>query len=206
MKGPIRMLALLLPLLLAGCRAERYYGPYLLQVPGPVQQASVAHSFFLPLDQSAREQKQLLEQCLADGGEDCACRFPVLRVRDFQLQVDYSVKNSAAEQAAVMVWLGRRVGDQQLPPQQVAGMPDVELLVEHHHNLSAGETVLLGFASDEIETAEVRLAGSLYPACQQDRLDLPGLQSLLLGLTLESDNAGPVEAVFTVLVEAGEWP
>ncbi|RLB57012.1 MAG: hypothetical protein DRI34_08275 [Deltaproteobacteria bacterium] len=197
---------LLLPLLLAGCRAERYYGPYLLQVPGPLQQDSVAHSFLLPLDQSAIDEQQQLEQCLADGGEDCNCRFPVLRVGDFSLQVDYTLGNTGSSEAAVMIWLGRRVSDQEIPPQQVAGMADVELLAEHHHHLLAGASVRMGFASEDIERAEVEIATALHPQCQQDSTALPGLQGLLLGLTLESGRPGPVEAVFSVLVDAGGWP
>ncbi len=203
--GRVVLVVVLPVVLLAGCRYERYYGPFEFELPGNTNLSSTFRTFALPLDSGQLEQLSQLEGCDVSADPQCPCRLPVVTTGQYRTRIDYWVENRGTD-CQLMVWAGARTTASP-PPNEVAGFADVHVLLEHHHRIGSDEQVPGSFLPDDYEQAELRFSRIEYPQCDLPDSDLPAPRRLLVGASLESGADGAdVKLIFSVLLEGGRWP
>jgi len=186
-----------------GCREDRYFGPYELDLPTEIQARATARTFELPLDDRDREELENLERCREEEPEreiPCICDYPVLTVSEQQVRIDYRLTHDSGDVAKVMVWIGRRVGDSEPDPEYFEDLPDVEVLAEHNHQLNAGQVLDDVFLENETHAVDLSLASLLHPACEQEITDLPVPLTIFYGMAFQSDDQASVSANFTIRI------
>jgi hypothetical protein len=196
--------------LLPGCRAERYFGPYSLQVPSSIMEMAAARTFQFPLDDSDLEQADELAACLeAEALEPtretpCICDFPIVTISEQQTRVDYRLSHRRDQAANVLVWVGYEVEAGQVWPDVLPDFPQVEVMGEHHHHVAVGDSVNASFLEDELWDVDRSWASIQHFECEQDTDDLPSATEMLFGLALESEEPTRISVEFTFRVREDE--
>ena len=199
-------------MLLPGCRDERFFGPYSLEVPTSIRELAAGRTFQFPLDDADLEEIDDLAACQAAEAEEptretpCVCDFPVLRVDEQHLRVDYRLTHIREQAANVLVWVGYQVAEDQPPPDILPDLPRIEVLGEHHHHVPAGARVDGSFLEDELDEADRTWAVLQHPDCEQETEALPSAQEILFGLALESEEPTGVSVEFTFRIRQGDQP
>lgn len=208
MRSPTILFLLAALGLVAGCRAEQYFGPYSLTLPSELQEYAVARTFRFPLDQADLDQQIALADCLAnepDREVPCVCDYPVLTVDEQDVRLDYRLTAPSADQPVkAMVWVGRRVGPDEPDPEFFEELPRVEVLAEHHHQVSRLLDVRESFLEDEMRALDLALAIAQNPACDQPAGELPSPESIIYGLAFDQTTTQTVDAEFTFRIEEND--
>ena len=149
-----------------GCRGERYFGPYDLQVPTELKEVAAGHTFVFPLDEDDNNEITELLTCLTDEPDrpvPCICDYPVLTVAEVQ--------------------------PPEPDPDVIPDLPRVEVLAEHHHQMGIGSSVESSFLEDEMTEVDLAYNAAVYPACPGSQNGLPAPLGLTFGLALDSPDA-----------------
>lgn len=188
-------------LVLCGCRAERYYGPFSLDVPGAASEHTVWRTFRLPIDADARardERRARCEQEEPDRAVPCVCDYPTLRVGTYAVRVDYRLLHRRGDTTYATVWLGREV--EPPLPEQLPDAPQVEVLAEHLHRLEALDETSDSFQESEVSDAGLSFSFEEYPDCPGDTAYRPGPTEFWVGLSLPAPDDAELSLDFTVRV------
>ena len=208
MRGFLNLTLALIVSLATGCRDEQYFGPYILSLPTELQEDVVSRTFRFPLDTADRDQQTELADCLAnepDREVPCLCDYPILTVSEQDARLDYRLVTSSTDQPVnVMVWVGREVGPDEVAPEFFFELPQIEVLAEHHHQVTPGREVCESFLEDEMRALDLALAISQNPACCQSPQELPSQATIIYGLAFDEDTAPNVNAEFTFRIEEND--
>ena len=175
-----------------GCRGERYFGPYDLQVPTELEEVAAGRTFVFPLDEDDNNEITELLTCLTDEPDrpvPCICDYPVLTVAEQVARTDYRLAHRAGTPVNVMVWVGREVQPPEPDPDVIPDLPRVEVLAEHHHQMGIGSSVESSFLEDEMTEVDLAYNAAVYPACPGSQNGLPAPLGLTFGLALDSPDA-----------------
>lgn len=193
--------------LVPGCRPERYFGPYRLEVPTEIMERSAARTFELPLDASDKRERDNLVYCLENEPEreiPCRCDFPVLTADEQDVRIDYRLAHTAGAPVNASVWVGREVAADAEPPDLIPDLPRVEVMAIHLHRLQVGERVDDVFSEEELFQADLAFAAEHLDACEPDKPgQAPAPLAWLVGLSLTDDDDGQVWLETTFRVRPG---
>lgn len=179
-------------LLAAGCRGERYFGPYELEVPTELEEVAAGRTFTFPLDEEDETEIDELLDCLAlDPPPDvpCICDYPIVTVGEQVARTDYRLVHHSGTPVNVMVFIGREVQPRESEPEMIPDLPRIEVLAEHHHQMSIGSSVESSFLEDEMTDVDLTYNAAVYPACPGTQNDLPAPLGLTFGLALDTPDA-----------------
>ncbi len=194
-------------LALPGCRPERYFGPYQLQVPTDINERSAARTFELPLDSGDKRERDGLEYCLENEPErevPCRCDYPVLTADEQDLRIDYRLVHSAGAPVNVTVWVGLQVPAGTEQPRMLPDLPRVEVLASHLHRLQPGERTDDVFSEEEMLQADLAFAAERFDACELTRPGrAPAPLAWLVGLSLTEEDDARIELETTFRVRPG---
>lgn len=189
----------------AGCRTERYFGPYQLEVPTELEEAAAGRTFEFPLDEDDNNELTELQACLSDEPDrpvPCICDYPVLSISEQVVRMDYRLTHLGGQPVNVMVWVGREALPREPDPEMIPDLPRVAVLAEHHHQMGTGSGVDSSFLESEMTDAELTWTASVHPGCPGSDNDLPAPLELLFGLALDSpDSTGRVSLAFSLRVK-----
>jgi hypothetical protein len=183
---------ILIGLLLAGCRGERYFGPYDLQVPTELEEVAAGRTFVFPLDEDDNTEIDELLTCLTDEPDrqpPCICDYPILTVGEQVARTDYRLVHHSGTPVNVMVFIGRDVQPRESDPEMVPDLPRIDVLAEHHHQMSIGSSVESSFLEDEMTEVDLAYNAAVYPACPGTQNELPAPLDLTFGLALDTPDA-----------------
>lgn len=186
---------------LPGCRAERYYGPFALEVPGAAREHTVWRTFRLPIDDAARardERRARCEQEEPTRAVPCVCDYPTLRVNSYAVRVDYRLLHRRGATTYATVWLGREV--EPPLPDQLPDAPQVEVLGEHLHRLEALDDTTDSFQESEVADAGLGFSFEEYPDCPGSSVYRPGPTGFWIGLSLPAEDDAELSLDFSVRV------
>jgi hypothetical protein len=178
--------------LLAGCRSERYFGPYELEVPTELEEVAAGRTFEFPLDEEDNTEMTDLQTCLVEEPDrpvPCICDYPVLTVAEQVMRMDYRLTHQGGQPVNVMVWVGREALPREQDPDMIPDLPRVEVLAEHHHQMNIGNSVESSFLESEMTDVDLAWTASVYPGCPGSESGLPAPLQLLFGLALDSEDA-----------------
>jgi len=192
-------------LALAGCRAERYFGPYELQVPTELEEIAAGRTFVFPLDEEDNNEITELLTCLTDEPDrlvPCICDYPVLTVSEQIARMDYRLAHRAGTPVNVMVWVGREALPQEPDPDMIPDLPRVEVLAEHHHQMNIGSSVESSFLESEMTDVDLAYTATVYPGCPGAQNNWPAPVALTFGLALDSEEStSQVSLAFSLRVK-----
>jgi hypothetical protein len=183
---------ILIGMFLVGCRGERYFGPYDLQVPTELEEVAAGRTFTFPLDEDDNTEIDELLACLTDEPDrqpPCICDHPVLTIGEQVVRTDYRLVHHSGTPVNVMVFIGREVQPRESDPEMIPDLPRIEVLAEHHHQMSIGSSVESSFMEDEMTEVDLAYNAAVYPACPGAQNDLPAPLDLTFGLALDNPDA-----------------
>ena len=192
-------------LALTGCRAERYFGPYELQVPTELEEVAAGRTFVFPLDEEDNNEITELLTCLTtepDRLVPCICDYPVLTVSEQVARMDYRLTHPGGQPVNVMVWVGREALPRETDPDMIPDLPRVAVLAEHHHQMNAGSSIDSSFLESEMTDVDLAWTASVYPGCPGSVGGLPAPLELKFGLAIASeDSTNQVSLAFSLRVK-----
>jgi hypothetical protein len=192
---------------LPACTPERYYGPYALEAPSPIEERSASRLFELPLSRQAQgrlEELQACEQLDPPPETPCACRFAPLPTGELALRVDYRLTHLGGPAVSVQIWVGDEVEPGAPAPDLLPDRPRVEVYAYHLRLLQPGQA--LDGSLSEAELDEASLAWSLdhHPECEPGSSGgRPAPRAWLLGLSLPGEEDARVSLELSVRVRGG---
>jgi hypothetical protein len=187
----------------SGCRPERYFGPYRLELPSQLQERSAARTFRLPLNAEDQREQDNLDWCLAnqpDREVPCECDLPVLTVDEQQLRLDYRLVHSGGAAANVSVWVGLEAPAGQPAPALLPDLPRVEVMAIHLHRLLPGQAIDDSFSEEELRQADLAYAAARFELCDLEPGELPAPRHWLVGTSLPGEELAKVVFDFTMRV------
>lgn len=195
-----------LGLVVLGCRPERYFGPYRIELPTELHERSAGRSFLLPLDAGDLREQADLDWCLAhepDRELPCRCDYPVLTVDEQDLRLDYRLENTAGDPVNASVWLGLEVPAGEAAPGLLPDLPRVAVLATHLHRLEPGVARDDSFSEDELHQADLAFAAGRYPECDLEPHELPAPLQWLVGASLAENVESSLTFEFTIRIRPG---
>ncbi len=208
MTRTISLFILVIATMFSGCRNERYFGPFSLEVPTQLKEDASARTFLFPLDEPDRNEIEDLAQCEIDEPErevPCICDYPILTVDEIDIRLDYRLSHQSGESTSVMVWVGREVPAGEPPPEYFPDLPRIEVLAEHHHQVQPAGIISSSFLEDEMIAVKLALATMLHPNCPQEDIGaLPLDLSILYGLSVAVDNAAVIAGEFSFRIQEND--
>jgi hypothetical protein len=192
-------------LALTGCRTERYFGPYQLQVPTELDDVAAGRTFEFPLDEDDNNEAAELQTCLTDEPDreiPCICDYPVLSVGEQSVRMDYRLTHTGGQSVNLMVWVGREALPRESDPEMIPDLPRVAVLAEHHHQLGTGSSIASSFLEDEMTDVDLAWTAWVHPGCPGPKNKLPAPLELIFGLALDSpESTGQVSLAFSLRVK-----
>ncbi len=187
----------------SACDTERYFGPFELNVPTPIQLRTDSRTFELPLDSNDARELDNLNYCQQNEPErelPCRCDYPVLCVDEQRLRLDYHLGNSSQYPVNATVWIGVPVPDQWPSPKQVPDLPRIALLASHTHRVKSGQQTDDTIDEDEMSQAQQLYTEMFFKACESEDSPGPVPLSFVTGLSMDEDDEGMIQMEFTVRV------
>ena len=195
-------------MLAAGCRGERYFGPYDLEVPTELEEVAAGRTFVFPLDEEDNTEITELTDCLAQDPPPevpCICDYPVLTIGEQVMRTDYRLVHHSGTPVNVMVFIGREVQPRESEPEMIPDLPRIEVLAEHHHQMSIGSSVESSFMEEEMTDVDLAYNAAVYPSCPGTRNELPAPLGLTFGLALDTpDAASQVSLEFSLRLKKND--
>jgi hypothetical protein len=205
MIGFYRVVVISCALAITGCRAERYFGPYELQVPTELEEVAAGRTFEFPLDEEDNHEMADLQTCLVDEPDrpvPCICDYPILTVSEQVVRMDYRLTHQGGRPVNVMVWVGRETLPREQDPDMIPDLPRVAVLAEHHHQMDIGSSIDSSFLENEMRDVDRAWTASVYPGCPGFESGLPAPLELIFGLALDSaDSTSQVSLAFSLRVK-----
>jgi hypothetical protein len=205
--APLPCLVLALALLGSACAPERYFGPFQLEVPTPLEERTAARTFEMPLDagqQAALEELQACQRDQPDRQPPCECDYPVQTISTLELRVDYKLTHLQGEAVSVEVWVGAEAEAGWPDPAVLPDRPRLAVFAFHLHRLGPGEAVVRSFSESELAAAELAWSNGHHPECDPEPPEArPAPLSWVLGASVPGAEQARVALELTVRVREG---